>query len=151
MPRSGQRGARRAGAEDLQGVADVDEAVLGGDPVRPGLHRRAVDLDGAAAGPAHQVVVVALAAPAVEVLAAGRPHDVDLAGVGQALQGAVDRGQADPLAALAQHRVQLLGAVEALDLGRAARSTARALPGVADDCACRASSLDARHAPPGRG
>ena len=100
-PRAGSAGAGRAGAEDLQGVADVGVTVLGRDPVGPALHRRAGHLDGAPAGPADQVVVVALAAPAVEVLAAGRAHHVDLAGVGEPLQGAVDGGQPDPLAALA--------------------------------------------------
>ena len=38
-----------AGAEDLQGVGDVGEAVLGADPVGPPLDRRALDLDGAPA------------------------------------------------------------------------------------------------------
>ncbi len=62
-------------------------------------------------------MVVAGAAAAVEVLAAGRAHDVDLAAVGEALKRAVDRGEADALAAVTEHRVQVLGAVEALDLG----------------------------------
>src|SRR5689334_10401071 len=75
-------GAGRAGAEDLQGVADLGVPVLGGDPVRPALHRRPGHLHGPAAGPADQVVVMALAAPAIEVLAAGRAHHVDLPGVG---------------------------------------------------------------------
>ena len=71
-----------------------------------------------------------LAAPPVQVLAARRAHHVDLARVGQPLQRAVDRGQADPLAPLAQHRVQVLRAVEALHLGEQ-RAHRRTLPGVA--------------------
>ena len=52
-------GAVGAGAEDLQGVAHVGEAVLGGDRLGPALDGRTLDLDGAAAAPADQVVVVA--------------------------------------------------------------------------------------------
>jgi hypothetical protein len=53
------------------GVRDVHEAVPAGDLLGPGLHGRALHLDGPPAGAADQMVVVALAAPAVEVLAAG--------------------------------------------------------------------------------
>src|SRR5437763_10605754 len=44
-----------APAEDLQGVPDVGEAVLGGLLLGPLLHRGALHLDGPAAGPADQV------------------------------------------------------------------------------------------------
>ena len=50
--------AVRAGAEDLQVVADLAEAVLGGDGVGPALHGRAGDLDGPTAAAADQMVVV---------------------------------------------------------------------------------------------
>ena len=52
-------GRRRAGAEHLDGVRDVDEAVLPRHPVGPGLDRAALDLDRPAAVPADEVVVVA--------------------------------------------------------------------------------------------
>ena len=50
-PRAGRSpsAAGRAGAEDLQRVADVGEAVLGGDRAGPPLDGRALDLDGRAA------------------------------------------------------------------------------------------------------
>src|SRR5690242_11220391 len=53
-------GAVAAGAEHLHGVADVGESVLAGDRCRPGLDGRALDLDGASALAADQVVMVAL-------------------------------------------------------------------------------------------
>ena len=49
-----------AHAEDLDGVADVGEAVLGGDFGGPRLGLAALDLDGGAAVAAHQVMVVVL-------------------------------------------------------------------------------------------
>jgi hypothetical protein len=85
-------------------------------------------------------MVVTLTAPAIEVLAAGRAHDVDLAGVGQPLQGAVDGGQADPFAPLAQHGVQILGAVEAGRLGEH-RAHRGALFGVAQNVVHGLASL----------
>ena len=90
--------ALRTGADDLQGVADVGEAVLTGDPVGPRLDRRPGDLDGAAAHPADQVVVVLGAAAAVERLAGVGADRVQLAVVGQRLDGAVDRRQPHPVA-----------------------------------------------------
>ena len=86
-------------------------------------------LHGGPARAAHQMVVVAVAAPAVQVLAARRAHHVEVAGVGEGLQRAVHGGQPDPFAALAQHRVQVLGAVETLHLVQQCRDGA-ALPGV---------------------
>ena len=62
--------ALAAQPEDLDGVAQVGEAVLVGDPLRPRLHRRPGDLHGLAAPPAHEVVVVvARRAPPVDGLA----------------------------------------------------------------------------------
>src|SRR5688572_2609121 len=105
-----------AGAEDLQRVTDVGEAVLVGDPVGPPLDRRALDLDGETAAPADQVVVVLRAAAAVQRLAGVGAQGVELAVVGQGLHGAVDRGQPDRVAGLAQPGVHLLRAVEAVEV-----------------------------------
>ena len=73
------RAALVAGAEDLQGVGDVGEAVLAGDPVGPALDRRAFDLDRPSAAAADEVVVVAGAALAVAHLAVVAAQGVDLA------------------------------------------------------------------------
>ena len=73
----------RAGPEDLQRVADVGEAVLGGDGAGPALDRRALDLDGRPAGAADEVVVVRVGAAAPDGLAVLVAQHVDLAGVGQ--------------------------------------------------------------------
>ena len=93
-----RRPAGGAGAEDLQGVADVGEAVLAGDPVGPLLDRRAGHLDGQPAAAADQVVVVLRAAAAVERLAGVGADGVQLAVVGQRLHRPVDRGQPDRVA-----------------------------------------------------
>jgi hypothetical protein len=74
--------------------------------------------------------MVPLAAPPVEMFAAGRAHHVHLAVVGHGLQRPVDGGQADPIAAHAQHGVQFLGAVEPVHPVQQGRDRA-ALPGVA--------------------
>src|SRR6476646_8020609 len=55
-----------AGAEDLEGVTHVGEAVLGTHPGRPRLHGRTLHLHGPAALPADQVVVVTGRAGAVD-------------------------------------------------------------------------------------
>ncbi len=97
-----RRRAVRACAEDLHRVRHVDVAVLRGDGLGPLFHGGALDLDGLAADAAHQVVVVVAAgAAAVDGLAVGGAQDVDLARVGEGLEGAVDGGQADRVAACA--------------------------------------------------
>lgn len=65
-----------AGAEQLQGVADIDVAVLLGNGVGPPLDRGALDLDGATAPTADQVVVVSLAAGPVRRFAGVSHQDV---------------------------------------------------------------------------
>src|SRR5699024_3055189 len=62
-------GAVGAASEELQGVRDVGEAVLGRHPVGPAFHGGPLDLDGAAAVAADEVVVVPGAAPAEDLLA----------------------------------------------------------------------------------
>jgi hypothetical protein len=104
------------------------EPVPLGDRVCPVLNSRTLDLDGAPAGSAHQVVVVPPAAPAIERLAVVHAQDVDLAGVGKALQRAVDRRQPDAVASAADHAVDLLRAAEAVQLGQG-RAHGQPLPG----------------------
>ena len=78
----------------------------------PALDGRALHLDGGAAGAADQVVVVRVGAAAVDRLAVLGAQQVDLAGLGQPLQGPVDRGQADGLAASPEQLVDLLRGAE---------------------------------------
>ena len=107
--------AVRAGPEDLQGVAHLGEAVLGGDRPGPALDGRPLDLDGPAAAAADQVVVVGVGAAPVDRLAVLGAQHVDLAGVGEPLQGPVDGGQPDRLAAPAEQVVDLLGRAEVVE------------------------------------
>ena len=104
------------GAEDLESVADVDVLVVGGHLLGPAFDGRAVHLDGASAAPADQVVVMAVAAPAVGRLAICCPEDIDFLGVGEHLQGSAHGGQADPDASLLEQVVDLLCAAEVVDL-----------------------------------
>src|SRR5581483_10583263 len=110
--------AVRAGAEDLQRVGHVDEAVLGRDALRPALHRRAFDLHRAPARAADEMVVVAAAAPAVDGLALGGAQHVHLARVGERLERPVDGGEADRVAPVLEQVVQLLCAAEVVHLGQ---------------------------------
>src|SRR5690349_13384398 len=86
--------ALRAQAEQLDGVPHVGEPRLGGDLLRPLLHRPALHLHAPAAVAAGQVVVVhaRLALP-VEDLAAGVADGVDVALLAERLQVPVDGGQ----------------------------------------------------------
>src|SRR5690348_6005665 len=95
-----------AGAENLDHVPYIDETVVFADPPGPALDRGAVHLDCPPAVPADQVVVMAAAAAAIHRLAVRRPEHVDLAVVGQLLQGAVHRGKTDPVAGSTQPGVQ---------------------------------------------
>jgi DNA-binding transcriptional MerR regulator len=103
-----------AGAEDLQRVVDVGEAMLVGDLVGPALHGRAAHLDRRATLPADQVMVVGAAAPAEHLLPATGARRVDLTGVDEQLQGAVDRGKPHLGSPLPQRLMQVLRAAEAL-------------------------------------
>src|SRR5690606_21496717 len=107
------RRALRAGTEDLHGVRDPGEAVLGADVLRPLLHRGPLHLHGLAAAAADQVVVVAFGcAGAVDRLAVVRAQHVDLTGVVQVLQRPVDGGQPDLGSLGAQVRIEVLSAAE---------------------------------------
>jgi hypothetical protein len=110
-------------------VGHVHIAVLRGDGLRPLLHGGTLDLDGLAADAADQMVMVVTrrAAP-VDGLTLGRAQDVDLAGVGEGLERAVDGGQPYRVAPVLEHVVQVLGAAELVDLVER-RSDRRPLPG----------------------
>ena len=98
-------------------MGDVDEASFGGDLLGPALDCSTGNLDGPAADPAQQVVVVAgTATSPVEDLAFGRPHRVDEPGVGKHAQLVVDGRQTDVLAAPTQRLVQFLGTAELLGI-----------------------------------
>src|SRR5680860_1347626 len=131
LDRLDQRGSLHAGgtgSEDLQGVADVGEAVLGRDRVGPAFYGRALHLHRATAGPAHEVVMVCGAAPAVDGLAVLGAEHVDITAVGERLKRPVDRGQPDVLPVAPQQIVNVLGTAEVLE--RLQRSRHRtALPG----------------------
>ena len=106
-------GAGSAGAEHLDGVADLGEAVLGRHGGGPFLDGWAGHLLGATALAADEVVMVVLdRAPAVGGLAVTGAQDVHLAGVGERLQVAVDGRQADALALRPELLVQGLRAGE---------------------------------------
>ena len=107
--------AGRAGAEQFDGVVDVEVAVPLGDLTGPALDHAALDLLGAPAPAADQVMVVALpgvAAVPVGRLALGRVDHVHDAGVDQRLQMPVDGGQPDRFAGGAQRGVHVLRAAE---------------------------------------
>jgi hypothetical protein len=110
-------GAVRARPHDLDRVGHVDESLGGGDANRPPLHRSLSDLDRTTARPAHQVVVVLVAAaPAIEGLTVLGAKTVHLARVGESPELVVDRRAPDPFAAPSQLRVEILGAKEAVGL-----------------------------------
>src|SRR5690606_27385859 len=107
------RGALGAGAEHLDRVRYVAEAVLCGDGVRPALDGGARDLDGPAAVAADQVVVVLLgAAGPVDGLALVGAQHVDLARVAERLQRPVHGRETDLGAVRAQVGVDVLCAAE---------------------------------------
>src|ERR687890_2024774 len=137
LDRGGGR-ARRAGAEHLELVLHVGEAVLGGHLRRPAFDRRVGHLDGAPARAAHQVVVVHRRAAPVGGLALV-PEHVDQAVVHQGLQRPVDRREADGVAALAQQGVQVLSGAEALLVVEQGQDGA-ALPGLAAGSLAHAAS-----------
>jgi hypothetical protein len=83
------------------------------DPLGPLLNGGAFDLDRTTAPSTHQMVVVSVRlAATVDRLTVGAAQHVDLAGLGQALQGAVDRRQANCLPLAAKKRMQVLRAFE---------------------------------------
>ena len=82
------------------------------DRVGPPLDGRSLDLDGAPAGAAHEVVVVVRRAGPVDGLAVVGAQHVDRAGLDHRLERPVDRGQADACARVAQPGVHRLGGGE---------------------------------------
>jgi hypothetical protein len=111
-------------------VADLAEAVLLGDPGGPALDGGAGDLDRTTADPADQVMVVPGRTAPVRHFAVTGPQRVDLAALSHRLQGPVDGGQPDPVAALAEQVVDLLRGTEIVQVGQD-RVHRRPLPGAA--------------------
>ena len=105
-------GAVVAAAENFEMVLNIAEPVLVGDAVGPAFNSGAFDLDGAAAVPADEVVVVAHGAAPIGRLTVVGADQVDLVGVGHHLEGAVDGGQPDVLPVLAEVIVDLAGGAE---------------------------------------
>ena len=78
--------------------------------VRPALDRGALHFDGLAAcpGPAHQVMVVGVAARSVDALTILADDDVDVTGLSERGERSIDRGQADGVAPVAEEVVDRL-------------------------------------------
>ena len=93
-------------------VLNLAEAVFGGDAVGPAFDSGPLNLDGAAAVPTDQMVVMAHRASPVGRLAVVSADQVDLVGVGHHLEGAVDGGQSDVLPLLAEVMVYLASGAE---------------------------------------
>jgi hypothetical protein len=122
---------------------DVGEPVLGGDAGGPPLDRRVGHLDRAAAGAAHQVVVVHRLSSAVGGLALGpaarRP------GRRPPVPAAPGRPSPGPrVAALAEQGVQVLGGAEAVLVVEQGQDGA-ALPGLAARRLGRSGRVTAAH------
>jgi hypothetical protein len=92
--------ARIAGAEDLQIVADLPEAVLLGNGIGPPFDRRSGYLDRATTQTADQMMMMAGRTPAVRSLALVGTDGVKFTGIGHELQSAIDRGEADAFAVM---------------------------------------------------
>jgi hypothetical protein len=102
-----------AEAEELDGMADVGKAGLGGYLLSPPLHRASLHLDAAPAVAAGQMMVMGVAlASAIESLAAGVADGVYPAVLAEHLQMPVDSREADVLASAAQLGMNLLRAAE---------------------------------------
>ena len=112
-------------------MADVGEAVLGRHLVRPALDRGAVDLDCLAACPAHQVVVMGVAAGSVDALTILTDDDVDVTGLSERGECSIDRGQADGVAPVAEVIVDLLRRAKIIEVLQRFDDRG-ALPGRAD-------------------
>ena len=85
----------RAGAEDVDCVARLGEAVLFGYLVCPLFNPLGFDLDGLSAGPANQVMMVVCGAGPVEKFAILGLKGIGIAAGRKVGQGAIDRGQPD--------------------------------------------------------
>lgn len=101
------------GADDLDGVGDVDKAVFLANPGGPAFDLRSFDFDGAAAVAADDVVVVvAGGAATVASFAVVAAEGIELAGVGERAHLVVDGGERDVLALGLELGVQLLRGAE---------------------------------------
>lgn len=101
-------GAVRADAEHLDGVRDVGESVSGGDVLSPRFDSGRLQFDGGAAAATHQVMVMMLAATAVDRFPVVADDHIHKAVIAHGLKGPVDRGEANAITALSQYVVDLL-------------------------------------------
>ena len=69
--------------------------MLLGEPIGPSLHGRPFDLNRRSTAPADEVMVVGTPTSAVELLARGQPHRVDVACVDQKLKRSIDGREPD--------------------------------------------------------
>src|SRR5262245_54296308 len=109
-------GAVTADAEDLDGVADIGEAVLAGHLCGPRLDVTTLDFDRRATRAADQVVMVIVRAAAVHRLAGVGAQRVDQPVGGHRLQRAVHGRQTDALAAAPQFVVEFLRGSEVVEV-----------------------------------
>ncbi len=89
-------------------MAGGDEAVLGGQPLEPGIELALPELHHPVAPVADEVMVMPVAAPAIAKLPLVVREDVDRTRVREEAERAVHRGEPEPLAALPEPRVQVL-------------------------------------------
>lgn len=89
-------------------MAGGDEAVVSGDPLEPRVELAVAELDDAVTGRAHEVMVVAAAAPAVAELAGMVGEGVHDPGLGEEPERPIDGRQAEALAPGPQALVELL-------------------------------------------
>lgn len=108
----------------------VSEAVLSGEPIGPPLYGWTFHLYRRAAAPADQVMVVRPPASAVELLAGGQSHGVDLARVNEKLKRSIDSRKSDFRTPVAQVEVELLGGTEIVQFLKQGQHLAP-LPGIA--------------------
>ena len=104
--------------------------MLGRDRIGPLLDSRTGDLNCRAAGSAHKVMMMLAAAHAVDALALVIRELINLARLGQGLKCAVDGGQPDRGAAMAQIVMKLLCGTKIIDLSKQFGHCS-ALPGLA--------------------
>jgi hypothetical protein len=90
-----------AGAEDLEIMTDLPEAVLLGNGIGPPFDRRSGYLDRATTYTADEMMVMMTCrTSAVRGLALVGADGVEFTGIGHELQSAIDRGEADAFAVM---------------------------------------------------
>jgi len=98
---------------DLENMIEMSESVPPSYPPSPGLDLGCVELDGVPAPATDQMVMVGdEVTPSIEGLTAVPSDAVDLPGVSESPELAVDRRQTHLLACLLQTGMEILGAAE---------------------------------------